>query len=135
MSESLSDNQEIIILGMEDEDDRSLWWRADEARYGREIVSARALADRVEEFVNSMRTVLGELPEVVGQYEIDQITVAAEVSAKGKVSLLGSGGELAGKGGLTFTFRKRQAPDHSDPFTPESANDDSSHEGPEGSDS
>jgi hypothetical protein len=110
MSDDPSGDPEITVLGMEDEDDRSLWWRPDEVRYGREVVSARALAERVEEFVDSMRTVLARLPEAVGQYEVDQITVAAEVSAKGKVSLLGSGGELAGKGGLTFTFKKRQAP-------------------------
>ena len=36
----------------------------------------------------------------------ETVSVTAEVSAKGKVSLLGSGGELGGKGGITFTFKR-----------------------------
>jgi len=99
-------DRELTILGIEDDDTRSLWWRPQDVRFGRATVSAAELAQRVETFVETMRTVLARLPEMVGQYEVDQITVAAEVSAKGRLSLLGSGGELGGKGGLTFTFRK-----------------------------
>lgn len=95
----------IRIFGLEDDADRSLWRRPDEVRYGRGEVSSEELRRRVEHFISSMKVVLSELPNKVGCYNLDQIAVSAEVSAKGHVSLLGSGGEVGGKGGLIFLFK------------------------------
>lgn len=61
---------------------------------------------RVEDFMSSMRDVISGLATTTREDHRDQVQVTAEVSAKGQLSLLGTGGELAGKGGLTFTFKK-----------------------------
>ena len=51
-----------------------------------------------------MGSVLDGVPAAMGDYRLEQVQISAEVSAKGQLSLLGTGGELAGKSGLTFTF-------------------------------
>jgi hypothetical protein len=38
---------------------------------------------------------------------MDSVSVSVEVNAKGKVSLLGSGGEVGGKAGLVFSFKHK----------------------------
>lgn len=106
-------SRSIRVLGIEDADadrpDRSLLHRAGEMRYGRSEIPVEALRSRVAEFLDSMREVLGQVPATIGEFHLDQVQISAEVSAKGHISLLGAGGELAGKGGLTFTFRRGAA--------------------------
>jgi hypothetical protein len=110
-------NREITVFGIEDDADRSLFWRSSDIRYSRQTVAAVDVARRVEEFVDTLGAVLARLPAVMSGFEIDNITVAAEVSAKGKLALLGTGGELGGKGGLTFTFRRRGSDREGGEFT------------------
>lgn len=54
-----------------------------------------------------MQAIIDKAPEQQKGFALDQIQVAVEISAKGHLSLLGTGGELAGKGGLTFTFKRK----------------------------
>jgi hypothetical protein len=103
--------QDVVrILGLEDGErtDRSLK-RMGDWRVGRSEVPVDVFRQRVTEFLDSMRHTISVLPSVCGDYELNEVTVSAEVSAKGQVSLLGSGGELAGKAGLTFTFTRKPA--------------------------
>jgi len=98
----------IRILALEDSAaDRSLFRRPAEWKLGRSEVPVGELGHRVTAFLESMRDVITGLPDAFGSYELDQITISAEVSAKGQVSLLGSGGELAGTAGITFQFTRR----------------------------
>jgi hypothetical protein len=101
----------IRVLGLEDTDperpDRSLK-RPQDWRLARADVPVDVFRQRVIDFLDSMRTIIADLPQACGGYELDQVTVSAEISAKGQVSLLGSGGELAGKAGLTFLFTKKE---------------------------
>ena len=98
----------IRILALEDSTaDRSLFRRPAEWKLGRSEVPVGEFSHRVTAFLESMRHVITGLPETFGNYELDQITIRAEVSAKGQVSLLGSGGELAGTAGITFQFAKQ----------------------------
>ena len=53
-----------------------------------------------------MKGIVMDLPEAVGPLRIDTVTLAVEISAKGTVSLFGTGGELAGGGGITFTLKR-----------------------------
>jgi hypothetical protein len=64
------------------------------------------LAKRLGDFLAGMSGVVDGLPETMGGFEVDSITLAVEVTAKGQVSLLGTGGELAGTGGLTFELKR-----------------------------
>jgi hypothetical protein len=98
----------VRVLGLEDSErvDRSLK-RSGDWRIGRSEIPVDVFRQRVTDFLDSMRQTIAELPAVYGGYELNEVTVSAEVSAKGQVSLLGSGGELAGKAGLTFTFTRK----------------------------
>ena len=107
--------QTISILGLEDSEpgrpDRWTLKRPDDWRVGRAEVPVETFRKRVNGFVDSMRDVITGIPDALGQYQLDQVTVSVEVSAKGQISLLGSGGELAGKSGLTFTFTRHDSSD------------------------
>ncbi|WP_030208240.1 hypothetical protein [Streptomyces sp. NRRL S-87] len=97
----------VRVIGLEDGDDRSLFRRSQEWRLGRAEVPLEVFQERVTGFLDSMRSVIGALPAHCGDFELNEVTISAEVSAKGQVSLLGSGGELAGSSSLTFTFTRR----------------------------
>ncbi|MEV4348532.1 hypothetical protein AB0J83_29095 [Actinoplanes sp. NPDC049596] len=106
----MTDNSETIrVFGLDDGQagraERGLFRRADEFRLGWGDVPAEVLRERIETFLASMRSVLAGVDTAFGEYRLDQVQISAEVSAKGQVSLLGTGGELAGKSGLTFTFK------------------------------
>ena len=100
----------ICVLGLEDTDqgrtDRLALRRLDEWRAARTEIPAGELQSRLGDFVSSMREVIASLPERAGGFRLNEVTFSAEVSAKGTVSLLGSGGELAGQAGITFTFTR-----------------------------
>jgi hypothetical protein len=109
----LENGRTITVFGLEDvgksHADRSLFWRPEEMRFGRGEVPARVLRRRVKDFIASMADVLDGLSIPIGEFSLEQVTIAAEVSAKGRVSLLGSGGEAGGKTGLTLTFSRNGA--------------------------
>jgi hypothetical protein len=69
-------------------------------------IKADVLAARLKEFLDTMNNVMKDVPENLGTYKVDAMTLSVEVSAKGTVSLVGTGVELAGKGGLTFTLKR-----------------------------
>jgi hypothetical protein len=103
MAKSRSVKKELIsIVGYDDMEERGLFDR----RLVRDVIDAEKLADSVKSFLGAMETIIGTLSQELGNYKMETISVSAEVSAKGTVSLLGSGGEVAGKGGLTFTFKR-----------------------------
>lgn len=100
----------IRVFGIDDNEegrvDRSLFKKGDEFRYGRADIPIDVFKRRVETFMAAMGEVIGGVAAKAGDYSLEQVTVSVEISAKGQLSLLGTSGELAGKGGLTFTFTK-----------------------------
>lgn len=94
----------LSILGFEgvEEEERGIF----DNRLVRNIVPVQKLEDEIKSFLGALEKIIGNLSEQVGNYRMETISVTAEVNAKGKVSLLGSGGELGGKGGLAFTFKR-----------------------------
>jgi hypothetical protein len=104
----------VSVLGLEDtEPGRQERWslkRPEEWRLGRAEVPVEVLRDRVQGFLESMGNVIGSVTDRFGEFQLNEVTISAEVSAKGQISLLGSGGEIAGKSGMTFTFVRRHAP-------------------------
>ena len=112
----MTDQNVVRIFGLEDtadgRTDRRLFQRADDLRVGWGEVPVDRLKERVATFLVSMREVLADLPQPDDGFTLEQIQVTAEISTKGQVSLLGTGGELAGKAGLTFTFRLTEPGDH-----------------------
>ncbi|MFE2703231.1 Pepco domain-containing protein [Streptomyces mirabilis] len=96
----------IRVLGLEDGDDRSLFRRPQEWRVGRVEIPIDVFEHRVTGFLDSMRSMIAGLPMNFGEFRLNEVAISAEVSAKGQISLLGSGGELAGSSSLTFTFTR-----------------------------
>ncbi|MGC2998442.1 Pepco domain-containing protein [Streptomyces sp. G35A] len=109
----------ISVFGLEDTDqgrtDRLSFRRLEEWRAARTDIPAEVLQTRLHDFVATMRGVLASLPQQAGEFRLDEVSFSAEVSAKGTVSLLGSGGELSGQAGITFTFTRRAEPASQDP--------------------
>jgi hypothetical protein len=105
MSDAAQAEETVWILGMEDPDDRGFFFNRAEARYERTPVPASVLQEKMTAFISSMRHVISSIPASLGTYDVDSITLKLEISAKGKVSLLGSGGELGGTGGITLTLK------------------------------
>jgi len=106
----MSEENTIRILGREDNEDRGFFDRLQDFRYGQGEIAVEELKERLTGFLESMNGVVQYLPAKMGEFRLDTVTLTVEVSATGKVSLLGTGGELGGKGGLTFTL-KRIEPD------------------------
>jgi hypothetical protein len=88
-------------------DDRHIFSRnREDMEMGRGAVEPDELRDRLGRFLNGMQHVLSGLPEQFGELRLDSVSISAEISAKGSVSLLGVGTEIAGKGGITFTLQR-----------------------------
>lgn len=111
--------EEIRVFGLDDRTDRAALFTRAEARYARGAVPVADLEDRLRAFVQSMRGVLHAIPEAVGAYRVEQIELRVEVSAKGTVSLLGSGGELGGSGGMTLTLKRSEPEPRAAGVTPD----------------
>jgi hypothetical protein len=91
----------VSVVGYADAEERGIFDR----RIARGVIDVDKLAEEVRAFMAGMEQIIGNLAGEVGKYHMDTVSVSAEVSAKGKVSLLGSGGEMGGRGGMTFTFK------------------------------
>jgi hypothetical protein len=90
-----------------DEDQvRGLFRKTEEIRYARVQLSADKLRENLSTFLSTMSNVVNNLPASIGSLSLETVTLSVEVSAKGTVSLLGTGGELAAKGGLTFVLKR-----------------------------
>ena len=92
-----------------DQTPRGLFTRLDDIKYARVKISTAELSANLQGFFRTIEGVMTTVPASLGGLYLDEISLAVEVSAKGTVSLLGTGGEVAGKTGLTFKL-KRQLP-------------------------
>lgn len=72
-------------------------------------VSPKLLQEQLAEFAKGMGEALEGIREIAGGFELQEVEVHAEVSADGKVSLLGSGASAGVKGGLKLVFKRRPA--------------------------
>jgi hypothetical protein len=70
-------------------------------------VPVEQLQQNIKGFLDKMRSVVEALPDALGAYRLEEITLSVEVTAKGQVGLLGTGGEVGGKGGLTFALKRK----------------------------
>lgn len=112
MSTSLIDAPDYVwVLGLDDEDPdaQTRGLRFVPKRTERAAVPTDKLADQMHDFVAAVQKIVGGVPAAVGGFTVESVEVSAEISATGKVSFLGSGGELSGKGGITFKLMHRPA--------------------------
>ncbi|MGC0327475.1 hypothetical protein RKD23_000465 [Streptomyces sp. SAI-170] len=104
----MTDEESISVLGAAG-DERSFRWRGD-VELVREKVPVSVLREQVNAFVEALGETLSRAEEKIGNYRLEQVEVAVEINAKGTVSILGSGGEVGGSGGMTFTFVRQGPP-------------------------
>ena len=76
---------------------------------GPQPLKVEVLAESVNVFMTQISHILDKAPDEVGKFQFTEFTVSAEISAKGQLILLGTGGEAQAKGGVTFTFKKTPA--------------------------
>lgn len=70
-------------------------------------LKVEVLAENMNIFLFQVQSLLEKTPEELGKFYFDEITITAEVSANGKLVLLGSGVEAAAKGSLQFKFKRK----------------------------
>ncbi|MEM8719035.1 MAG: hypothetical protein AAGE84_06960 [Cyanobacteria bacterium P01_G01_bin.39] len=65
------------------------------------------LAENVNLFLTQIEGILEKAPDEVGKFQFTEFSVSAEVSANGKLVMLGSGVETGIQGSLTFKFSRK----------------------------
>ncbi len=102
----------ISIIGIEDEEaeeSAERGWR----RHSREIIAAQGevnaqdLGDRLNRLLQAIGASVKRIPTTIADFQVSELTLAIEISASGKVSLMGTGAEVTGKGGLTVKLSRR----------------------------
>lgn len=73
---------------------------------GAQPLEVEKLTVNVNLFVQQMGKVLENTPEKLGKFHFDEFEIHADISADGKITLLGSGIQGGVTGGLKFTFRR-----------------------------
>jgi len=68
------------------------------------------LSVNVNLFLEQMSGVLEKTPEKLGGFQFVEFEIHAEVTAKGALAILGTGGEVGAAGGLKFVFRRLPGP-------------------------
>jgi hypothetical protein len=74
----------------------------------RNTISTSQLRSSATEFVKAIAKVVDGIPETFGRYSLTEIALSAEISASGRISIVGSGVELSTAGGLQLTFTRRE---------------------------
>ena len=68
------------------------------------------LSVNVNLFLEQMGSLLEKTPEKLGKFHFEEFEVYAEVTGKGTLAILGTGGEVGATGGLKFVFRRSTVP-------------------------
>ena len=111
-------NNPIIVFGRADEGDwpdqsgeveRSYFSprKSADTKYGTGSIDPDVFQERLLAFLGSMDKALQKSPPTVGGFLVDSMSITLEVSAKGSISLLGTGGETGAKGGITFVLKRK----------------------------
>ena len=69
-------------------------------------ISAENVSKNLSQFLNSLRSVISDLPDSCGPYDIDELSFSLSIDGSGKISLIGevSAGIVSG---ITITLRKK----------------------------
>lgn len=103
--------EKIKVFGREDlgGDDRTgVFERVANLRLGTGEVDKETLRRRLTSFLETLRDVIEGTPTFLGEFSVESVTLTVEVTASGSVGLLGTGGEVGGSGGLTFTLKRNE---------------------------
>jgi hypothetical protein len=104
----MEDDESVRVLGLAVPAERG--WRLvrTDVKYEAKDLPATLLRDRVASFLRGISQSVLSAPAVIGEFNLTEVTITAEVTASGTVNLLGTGIETGGSGGITFTFTRPQ---------------------------
>ena len=71
-------------------------------------VQIENLRANLDSFLKSLDKLISDTRESIGDFEISELEVFAEVDAEGKIGLFGSGLQVGGKGGLLIRLKRRK---------------------------
>ncbi len=71
-------------------------------------VAVDELANNMTHFLSGIERTLSQGAAVTGEFQVDTVEVNAQISASGKVGLMGTGIGLEGQAGITFVFKRRE---------------------------
>jgi hypothetical protein len=66
------------------------------------------LNDQLLGFMDKVGAMVGSLPENLGKFTLQEIELSLEITAKGEIGFLGTGGGLEGTGGIKMTLRRKE---------------------------
>ena len=69
-------------------------------------ISVSTLKKNMAAFFDQLREILQAGSDTIGAYQVEQVEVDAQVTADGKVCLLGSGVQLGFQGGIKFILKR-----------------------------
>jgi hypothetical protein len=67
-------------------------------------VSVSVLKRNMEVFFDQIKAILQNGSDRIGEFQISEIEVCAQISGEGQVALLGSGAKIEAQGGIKFTL-------------------------------
>ena len=73
----------------------------------RHEVSAETLKQNMTEFLSVVESAFEKAEQSQVKMQLEEVELVVEVNGKGQVSLLGTGGELGGKGAITLKFKRK----------------------------
>jgi hypothetical protein len=102
----MTDDETIRVLGLVVPAERG--WRLvrTQAKYEARDIPTAQLRERVTAFLHGISQSVLSAPAAIGELNLTEVTITAEITASGTVNLLGTGIETGGSGGITFTFTR-----------------------------
>jgi hypothetical protein len=64
------------------------------------------LTTQINIFVGQIGEVLDKTPPELGGFQFEEFEITAEITGKGQLALLGTGGEVGATGGIKFLFKR-----------------------------
>lgn len=99
----------ISVWGIDESGDRgSIGEKISELLFGRHELTLDDLSSQISNTLEKVVKSMERIPQTFGEFEAEEISFSLEISSKGTVSLLGTGGELGGKGGIQFTLKRKK---------------------------
>ena len=108
----MSDNQPETQAENEGEPQNQIWVVTAETGAvrsgGRRLkqFSAEELSVNINLFLEQMGKTLEKTPQKIGPFQFVEFEVSAELTAKGSLALMGTGGEAGASSGIKFVFRR-----------------------------
>lgn len=77
--------------------------------WGPKPLKVSELTAQVNIFVSQIGEVLDKTPAKLGGFQFEEFEINAEITGKGTLAVLGTGGEVGATGGIKFLFKRAKS--------------------------